>query len=268
MKNFLLIFLLLLLPVSVLAQAIESRPSKLPPKGAIFSPKPVQLYENADGVLCEKSYRNKYVKDGYGYKTVADTFLDPRKYRDTILADGTHSRLYGVPECLVGVPAWKYFCLPDGVCMFMDCNQTFLYPTNLKPGIYNFAKDWVDILSIKDGVPTVEELIWYTYGPEKPTSSTSSSSYSTSTSGFSDNKPADCILRGKNMNAKVKIVPTYNRADFKIRTVSYGEDLTVRFVSRSRTWGLCGQWEVVEFGEDFSVTFVNSGEDFTIRIVD
>jgi hypothetical protein len=89
-------------------------------------------------------------------------------------------------------------------------------------------------------------------------------------SGFpSENAPQDCKINGISMNAKVRIVFWYDRPTFKVRAVKDGdggEDLTVRFITNTRSSSLCGQWELVSGGEDFTVAFVENGEDFTVRI--
>ena len=87
----------------------------------------------------------------------------------------------------------------------------------------------------------------------------------------SDRAPENCTFKGYNMNARVKIVFPYNSATFRVKVLKDnegGEDLTVRFVTNSRTWNMCGQWEIVDSREDFSVAFVETQEDFTIRITE
>lgn len=90
------------------------------------------------------------------------------------------------------------------------------------------------------------------------------------TSGTSDRAPEGCKFRGVNFNlAKVKIVPAYQNHTFKVRIVERDEALTVRFYSNSYHSNRCGQWRLVDSETpDFTVTFVDYGEDFTIRIAD
>ena len=47
--------------------------------------------------------------------------------------------------------------------------------------------------------------------------------------------------------------------------VPIGEDLKV---TTSQIPQQCGEWQIVEMDEDFSVKFVEVGEDFTVRFVD
>ena len=52
---------------------------------------------------------------------------------------------------------------------------------------------------------------------------------------------------------------------FKVARVPIGEDLKVK---TSQIPQQCGEWQIVEMDEDFSVKFVEVGEDFTVRFVD
>ena len=83
-------------------------------------------------------------------------------------------------------------------------------------------------------------------------------------------KPDNCMIKGFTMNAKVKIVKENENPTFKVRTVKdgeSGEDLTVRFVKYISSSG-CGQWQIVETWEDFTVAFVDNNEDFIVRIAE
>lgn len=87
----------------------------------------------------------------------------------------------------------------------------------------------------------------------------------------SDRKPENCMFKGYSMNARVRIVSANSSSTFKVRAVKDGEggeDLTVRFVTNTRSSCDCGQWEIVETREDFTVAFVESGEDFVVRITE
>ncbi|MDD4437290.1 MAG: hypothetical protein PHS04_04560 [Tissierellia bacterium] len=87
----------------------------------------------------------------------------------------------------------------------------------------------------------------------------------------SDKVPKDCMIKGYSMNAKVKITNDASSPTFRVRVLEDGqggEDLTVRFVKKSRSSSACGQWEIVESGEDFTVAFVKNNEDFIVRIAE
>jgi len=87
----------------------------------------------------------------------------------------------------------------------------------------------------------------------------------------SDRKPKNCMFKGYSMNARVRIINEDSRPTFRVRVLEDGqgdEDLTVRFVTNKRSTCDCGQWEIVESGEDFTVAFVESGEDFVVRITE
>jgi hypothetical protein len=83
-----------------------------------------------------------------------------------------------------------------------------------------------------------------------------------------DAVPENCMIKGKSMNARVRILS--NNADFKVRLIhpDEREDLTVRFITNTRGSTECGQWELVNSREDFTVEFVKDNEDFTIRVIE
>lgn len=73
----------------------------------------------------------------------------------------------------------------------------------------------------------------------------------------------DCKLKGKKLYGLVRIVQYVSPADFAVRTVNIGADLRVETVSHNPF--KCGQWRIVQAGEDFTIQFVQAGEDFTIE---
>lgn len=80
-------------------------------------------------------------------------------------------------------------------------------------------------------------------------------------------KPIDkehCSCENIPLYGKVKVVSS--GAKFQIRIVEYSEDIDVHIVKYSPSH--CGEWEIVEYGEDFSVEFVEYGEDFSIKFVE
>ena len=87
----------------------------------------------------------------------------------------------------------------------------------------------------------------------------------------SDRKPENCMFKGYSMNARVRIISETSRPTFRVRVLEDGqggEDLTVRFIKNTRSTCDCGQWEIVDTREDFTVAFVESGEDFVVRITE
>lgn len=54
--------------------------------------------------------------------------------------------------------------------------------------------------------------------------------------------------------------------DVKLRVVKTSPDLKVMFVER--TPYRCGEWMLVESGEDFKVRFVTAGEHATVKITE
>ena len=75
---------------------------------------------------------------------------------------------------------------------------------------------------------------------------------------------SDCSCNNTELFGRVKIVQ-YN-ADFKVKVVTYNADLDVQKVER--TAKKCGEWQFVEYNEDFTIQLVDYGEDFTIKYVD
>ncbi|MCM1035532.1 MAG: hypothetical protein NC038_05490 [Paludibacter sp.] len=75
---------------------------------------------------------------------------------------------------------------------------------------------------------------------------------------------SDCACRHTRLFGRVKIV-AYN-ADFKVKIVTYNADLEVQRVEH--TAKKCGEWQLVEYNEDFTIQLVDYGEDFTIKYVD
>ena len=73
-----------------------------------------------------------------------------------------------------------------------------------------------------------------------------------------ENDPQEIKLYGR-----VKIVEFGET--FKVARVPIGEDLKI---TTSQIPQQCGEWQIVEMDEDFSVKFVEVGEDFTVRFVD
>ena len=66
------------------------------------------------------------------------------------------------------------------------------------------------------------------------------------------------------LHGKVKIVKAFG--DFKVQVVSNFEDLNVKLVEHFPN--NCGEWQIVENFEDFSIEIVDAFPDFTIKYVD
>ena len=74
---------------------------------------------------------------------------------------------------------------------------------------------------------------------------------------------AQCEVKGK-----IKIVSFGE--DYKVRKVGLGDayvNLKVKLVEFGYSYE-SGEWEIVNYGEDFKIRFVDYGEDFTIQFVD
>lgn len=184
---------------------------------------------------------------------------DSLAYTDTVIK-GMKSRLYEMP-CFER-DHWIYVSFPDGVEVVVESGAKFPYPSGLKPGLYNFAKFWVDVDRDENNEVffTTKAFKIMEQKPTQPPASLNPPSHLLPTVA-----PRDCMYKGYNMTAKVKVVPV--RADLKVKVVEQGEDLTVKIVTNSLVSNLCGQWTMVDFGEDFTVQFVEGGEDIKIRIV-
>jgi hypothetical protein len=75
----------------------------------------------------------------------------------------------------------------------------------------------------------------------------------------------DCTFKGIFLGGKVKFVEV--GADFNVKVVNYFGDLNVRKVDFNSISAACGEWQVVDLGQDFTVKIVNVGEDFSIKYV-
>ena len=73
----------------------------------------------------------------------------------------------------------------------------------------------------------------------------------------------DCTFGGGPLYGNVRIVEHFG--DFKVRKVEHFGDLKVKYSPFGTD---CGEWRLVDVGEDFTVEFVIIGEDFTIEEVD
>ena len=227
--------------------------------------KPYKLSSNEVSIN-RKSKDLRYVgKETYRHQTTSvDISLKSRG--DTILPGGTHARWYLLPHLgqyfyPYASANYTYWWLPDSVRVIIKKDTYILYP-GILPGLHNFASDEivVDSVSGRD--------VFFKYIDRPPSQS---NVY---------NKPSriqSCEFGGYSMYAKVKILGENeniecNHAVFKVRAIVTGSkekaDFDVRIVTDNR-WGLqCAQWRWVDKDEDFCVRFVNSGEAFTVRIIE
>jgi len=70
----------------------------------------------------------------------------------------------------------------------------------------------------------------------------------------------DCTCKGIKLWGKVKIVENFE--NFKVKIVENFED--IRIDTNNYPYK-CGQWQFVNYHEDFSVKFVDYHEDFSIK---
>ncbi len=75
----------------------------------------------------------------------------------------------------------------------------------------------------------------------------------------------DCKFKDIPLHGRVKIV-NYSSGAFHVKVEEVSPDLEVKLVQSCPTD--CGEWQIVESGEDFDVQFVDSGEDFSIRFTE
>lgn len=141
-------------------------------------------------------------------------------------------------------PPYTWICFPDGVVSIAATLLSLPCPTNLEPGIYDLINDIVLDLTTADfsdfcNPPLIKR-------PD--------------TENF--NK-GSCTCGGKFLAGKVRMV-SYGE-EFKVRVVSYAEDVTVVKQFSLSLQSRCGEWQFVEYGENFTVRFVEYDEDFSIR---
>ena len=225
------------------------------------------LFENAEGILClGKASPNLPTK-------LIKTDSVPLAYRDTVLSDGTLSRLYFLPySSLTSRDSKKHFFVhwqfPDGVRILLDKDSTsFLYPSGLQPGLYNFVSKHIEVVNDYNMGSSEVAYIGIEYLNTRKQDSPYSKPYSTK----------DCQYRNVSMYANVKVLDeskalvTRNSPKFYVRVIDADSDekadFNVHVVSNNR-WGTdCAQWRWVDSDEDFCVIF-GYGGNFTIRLIE
>ena len=221
------------------------------------------LFENTEGVLC----LGKIGSNSRLPLVTTDSL--PLAYRDTILSDGTPSRLYSLPphSALSEKPDhfFIYWLFPDGVRILLHKDSTsFLYPSGLQPGLHNLVSNRIEVMRENHDNPNRAGIIGFEYLNAPKQDSPYSKPY----------PRRDCEYKGTSMFAKVKVIgfDEYCKTErFYVRVIENNSDTKADFdvypVVNQR-WGTeCAQWQWVDSGEDFCVTF-GFGGDFTIRIID
>ena len=227
---------------------------------------PELLFENTEGVLC-LGKRSNIIPSSL---VTTDSLL--LVYRDTILPDGTPSRLYTLPYSASSVVKYSksffvYWQFPDGVRVMLNKDSTsFLYPSGLSPGLYNLASKHIRVVEgyVK---PSEARLIVFEHLNAPKQASPQSKPY--------PNK--DCQYRGTSMYANVKVLDesqafvSRNTPKYYVRVIDADSDEKADFdvhpVVNNR-WGTeCAQWRWVDKDEDFCVIF-GYGGNFTIRIIE
>jgi hypothetical protein len=85
---------------------------------------------------------------------------------------------------------------------------------------------------------------------------------------FNDAYFDNCEFKGQKMGG-VRVELTHiTKAKYRVKIVRDHEDLTVRYVTTTSQNSSCGDWQIVEYGSDFSIAIVDNQEDFTIRITE
>ena len=237
----------------------------------------VPLFENAEGVLCLGRTNGGSIP-----VRLIKTDSVPLAYRDTVLPDGTPSRLYVLPYAsLTSRDSKDHFFVhwqfPDGVRILLDKDSTsFFYPSGLTPGLYNLVSKHIEVaedfgftpLVGKDGKLYNRDEVAYV-DVEYFNSPKQSDPYS---------KPyprEDCKYRESSMFAKVKVIDRNEYCEtpprYYVRIVDADSDEKADFdvhIVKNFRWGTdCAQWQWVDSGQDFCVTFSGGGE-FSIRIID
>ncbi len=76
---------------------------------------------------------------------------------------------------------------------------------------------------------------------------------------------ADCTFEGKKLYGKIRLVEYASQADVKVKIVNSFPDLKVKFVENFADD--CGEWQIVENGEDLRVFITENFADLKIRPV-
>jgi len=75
----------------------------------------------------------------------------------------------------------------------------------------------------------------------------------------------DCKFKGKKLYGKIRFVERASEADIKIKIVNNFEDIKVKLMESFADD--CGEWEVVEYGEDLKVYVAENFADIKVKFV-
>ncbi len=240
-------------------------------------------------LVAEYDYESESGQDGYGTCSFylnedntlcirsTDVCLEP--VGDTILADGSVSYFYcNNSSGCQGYPdhRWHYMRFPDGVDMLYPCRTQFYYPTGLKPGLYNFAEDFAEIIRINDdGTPVVEaknkdslQALNEKRYPTPPQPEPEPKEEIHDIPDDSSPQISSCTIqvRGKTipLYGRVQVVNAF--ADFRVEVVPFSADLKVQAIDRMPMY--CGEWQFVDSTPDFTIEYVPFSADLQIEFVD
>jgi len=75
----------------------------------------------------------------------------------------------------------------------------------------------------------------------------------------------ECTFEGKKLYGKIRFVENRSDADVKIKIVNSFPDIKVKLVENFADD--CGEWQVVEYGEDLKVFVAESFADIKVKFV-
>ncbi|MEM6721021.1 MAG: hypothetical protein AAF611_16945 [Bacteroidota bacterium] len=75
----------------------------------------------------------------------------------------------------------------------------------------------------------------------------------------------ECMFEGKKLYGKIRFVENRSDADVKIKIVNSFQDIKVKFVESFADD--CGEWQVVEYGEDLKVYVAENFADIKVKFV-
>ncbi|QHI35181.1 hypothetical protein IMCC3317_05270 [Kordia antarctica] len=75
----------------------------------------------------------------------------------------------------------------------------------------------------------------------------------------------DCKFEGKKLYGKIRFVESSGNADVKIKIVNSFPDIKVKLVENFADD--CGEWQVVEYGEDLKVYVAENFADIKVKFV-
>ncbi|WP_430408387.1 hypothetical protein [Kordia sp.] len=75
----------------------------------------------------------------------------------------------------------------------------------------------------------------------------------------------NCKFEGKKLYGKIRFVESASNADVKIKIVNSFPDLKVKLVENFADD--CGEWQVVEYGEDLKVYVAENFADIKVKFV-